>query len=408
VQVRRLDRVVFEFEEFPRVRVASHHRPAIREDTRARRSYGILGTYPPTACGIATFTAALADGLVGAGTSVGVIRVADGRRSSAALVRSELRNGVSSSVADTVAELDRCDLAVVQHEYGLYGGQDGEEVLEILQQVSVPTIVIAHTVLQEPSPHQRSVLEQVADAATCVVVMTDAAYQRLLDRFDVDAGKVTTIPHGATLPPGPAYRDLTARPMLLTWGLLGRGKGIEWAIDAMAELADLRPRPRYLVAGRTHPKVVLFEGEAYREMLVRRVWERGVAPSVSFDASYRGLEDLTDLVQRASVVILPYDSRDQVTSGVLVDAIAAGRPVIATAFPHAVELLSTGAGIVVPQQDPSAIAAAVQRVLTEPGVAASMAEEAARLAPDLRWSAVARRYADLGERLLASREALPA
>src|SRR4029078_2428397 len=122
-----------------------------------------------------------------------------------------------------------------------------------------------------------------------------------------------------------------ARPMVLTWGLLGEGKGIEWVIDAMASLKDVRPRPRYLVAGRTPPKVAALEGDRYRDMLIRRSWEKGVAASVTFDDSYRDVTSLTRLIQEATVVVLPYDSRDQVTSGVLVDAIAAGRPVIATA-----------------------------------------------------------------------------
>jgi glycosyltransferase involved in cell wall biosynthesis len=205
------------------------------------------------------------------------------------------------------------------------------------------------------------------------------------------------------------YRpDRSGRPVLLTWGLLGPGKGIEWAIDAMADLRDMHPRPRYVVAGRTHPKVVVAEGESYREMLVARTWSTGVAPSVTFDAAYRDLASLTRLVQDATVVVLPYDSQDQVTSGVLVDALAAGRPVVATAFPHAVELLSSGAGIVVPHRDATALSAALRRALSEPGLAASMAGEAARLAPAFGWPAVARQYAALADNLLADAQAVPA
>jgi glycosyltransferase involved in cell wall biosynthesis len=136
-------------------------------------------------------------------------------------------------------------------------------------------------------------------------------------------------------------------------------------------------------------------------MLVARSWANGVAPSVSFDATYRDLASLTRLVQDATVVVLPYDSQDQVTSGVLVDALAAGRPVVATAFPHAVELLSSGAGTVVPHRDATALGAALRHVLTGPGVGASMAAEAARLAPAFGWPAVARQYAALADRLLA-------
>ena len=272
----------------------------------------------------------------------------------------------------------------MQHEYGLYGGTDGDEILDILCSLTVPSIVVAHTVLLDPTEHQRQVLEAISKAASAVVVMAETARQRLCSRFNVDASKVTTIPHGATLA-SPDYRpDRSGRPALLTWGLLGPGKGIEWAIDAMMDLRALRPRPRYVVAGRTHPKVVSSEGEAYREMLVARTWAKGVAPSVTFDAAYRDLPSLTRLVQDATVVVLPYDSQDQVTSGVLVDALAAGRPVVATAFPHAVELLSSGAGIVVPHRDATALGAVLRHVLTEPGLGVSMARAKPLSRPRLR------------------------
>ncbi len=192
---------------------------------------------------------------------------------------------------------------------------------------------------------------------------------------------------------------------MLTWGLLGPGKGIEWAIDALDELHDLDPHPEYVIAGSTHPKVREHHGEAYREMLVDRAAASTSAAHVTFDDTYRDLASLTELIQSADVVVLPYDSRDQVTSGVLVDAVAAGRPVVSTAFPHAVELLASGAGIVVPQRDPVALGRAIRSVLTDPQLAASMAAEARRLAPGLSWPAVARRYCRLTDQVVAARAA---
>jgi len=375
--------------------------PPIPARPGARRTYGILSTYPPTPCGLATFSAALARALEANGAAVGVVRVADGAPSSDPRVMAELDNGVPVSVREVTAALNRCGTAIVQHEYGLYGGTDGDEIVAILRSLTVASIVVAHTVLLDPTSHQKQVLEAICGTASAVVVMAETARKRLCSRFDVDASKVTMIPHGARLA-SPEYRpDRSGRPVLLTWGLLGPGKGIEWAIDAMMDLRDLAPRPRYVVAGRTHPKVLSSEGEAYREMLVARTWAKGVAPSVSFDAAYRDLPSLTRLVQDATVVVLPYDSQDQVTSGVLVDALAAGRPVVATAFPHAVELLSSGAGIVVPHRDATALGAALRHVLTEPGLGTAMAREAARLAPAFGWPAVARQYAALAKLLIA-------
>ena len=202
-------------------------------------------------------------------------------------------------------------------------------------------------------------LNEVAALADQVVVMTEAARARLCDAFDVDASKVRTIAHGAATPHNRVAPDRVGRPVILTWGLIGPGKGIERAIEAMRTLHDLPTRPRYLVAGRTHPKVLATHGESYRQARIEQAERHGISSSVDFDSDYRDVASLTALIQSSKVVVLPYDSRDQVTSGVLVDAIAAGRPVVATAFPHAVELLSSGAGLVVDHDDPDAMALAL-------------------------------------------------
>jgi glycosyltransferase involved in cell wall biosynthesis len=366
---------------------------------------GILSTYAPTHCGLATFTAALSDALCANGSDVSVVRIADGARSSRDRVVGELVKGSASSIAATCDLLNQNDVAIIQHEYGIYGGVDGDDVVDIVEGLRVPSIIVAHTVLKDPSPHQRSVLEAIAAAADQVVVMSEAARKRLCAGFDVDHRKIITIPHGASVPIGVAAKR-PSRPTLLTWGLLGPGKGVERVIDAMPSLSGLPGRPHYVIAGQTHPKVLAGDGEAYRDARKDQARHRGVADSVSFDDRYWGASKLPALIQSASVVVLPYDSTEQVTSGVLVDAIACGRPVVATAFPHAVELLATGAGIVVDHDDPDALASALRQVLTQPRLAGSMAGEARRLAPEMAWSVVAGSYLRLANRLLAERQAL--
>jgi polysaccharide biosynthesis protein PslF len=379
--------------------------PVVGQSFSGPTNFGILSTYPPTACGLATFSSALSDGLSANGADVSVVRVADGSPSSCDRVIGELVNGSATSCAASSELLNQSDVALIQHEYGIYGGVDGDEVVDIVGGLRVPSIVVAHTVPKNPTPHQRSVLEAIAAVADQVVVMSDAASRRLRRGFDIDHRKVTTIPHGATVPTKlPLKRS--GRPTLLTWGLLGPGKGVERVIEAMGSLHDLNGRPRYLIAGRTHPKVLATDGEAYRDARVEQAQRRGVADSVFFDAAYRNLPSLTALVQSSAVVVLPYDSTDQVTSGVLVDAVASGRPVVATAFPHAVELLGSGAGIVVSHDDPGALASALRRVLTDPRISGSMAAEARRLAPTMAWSVVAKAYLDLAQRLLTGPPAL--
>ena len=384
--------------------------PTVTASGGGANRFGILSTFPPTECGIATFSAALAAGVIANGGTVDVVRCGASPPVEDVSVLGTLDTGQSNGLPASLDVLNGTDVAIVQHEYGLYGGPDGDEIIDAIGGIVVPIIVVAHTVVSSPTPHQRWVLEQVCERADAVVVMTETARRRLTTCFDVEASKVVLIPHGAATPPAgeatPPSPSVDHAPKLLTWGLLGPGKGIEWAIDAMAHLADIRPRPRYLVAGATHPKVLAHAGQSYRRMLLERAATTVGADQVSFDDTYRDLASLTELIRSADLVVLPYDSTDQVTSGVLVDAVAAGRPVVSTAFPHAVELLGSGAGLVVPQQDPAALAAAIRSVLTDPGLARSMASEARRLAPALSWTAVAGHYADLAERLLASRQSV--
>lgn len=371
-------------------------------------TYGFLSTYPPTQCGLATFTASLVAALGGRGprpSGVGVVRVVDGPSgTSAPEVVHQMAKHPEDGGAAAAAALDRFDVVVVQHEYGIYGGPDGEAVLSVAGRIEAPMIVVAHTVLADPTPHQRAVLVELVDMASSVVVMTDTARRWLVGRYGVDPTRVELIAHGAPTDWGAGGRVVGGgAPLVLTWGLLGPGKGIEWAVEALAGLQDLRPAPRYVVAGETHPHVLARDGESYREAVVARAERLGVGHALELVDRYLAPRELRDLVLAADVVVLPYDSTDQVTSGVLIEAVTARRPVVATAFPHAVELLSSGAGIVVGQRDVEAMTDALRRVLTEPATAARMVAAAERLAPDLTWAAVAERYRLLGNRLLGNR-----
>jgi polysaccharide biosynthesis protein PslF len=347
-------------------------------------TFGVLSTVPPARCGIATFSEAL------------VRHLNDDRsRSSAELVP------IASHAP--AAALNRCDVAVVQHEYGIYDGPDGEAVLDVLQRIRVPIVVVLHTVLTTPTIWQRTLLSRMCHLADAVVVLSQTAATRLIEGYGIDGRRVTVIPHGAEAGNASRRVDNPSHPLLLTWGLLGPGKGIEWVIDALAEVGDLPNVPRYLVAGQTHPRVLARQGEAYRDSLRERAAARGVAHLVEFDAAYRSRRDLAALVASADTVVLPYDSSEQVASGVLTEAVAARRPIIATRFPHAAELLADGAGLLVPHADSRAVGVAIRRVLTEPGLAESMRWRAAQIAPTLDWAAVADRYRLLGTRLTSAR-----
>ncbi|TAN26586.1 MAG: glycosyltransferase [Actinomycetota bacterium] len=371
----------------------------------------MLSTYPPTQCGLATFTSALYEQLSQISCNVTIVRVRDNSETQRDRpeVITNLVNGSDASTESVISILNLNDVVVIQHEYGIYGGADGEDVLKIAESLTVPSVLVPHTVLLDPTPRQRNILDRLVSVSDLVVTMTETAKLRLIQNYGVDPEKITVIPHGAIdhrtfLNPRHVHdrvNSANTRPIILTWGLLGPGKGIEWAIDAMSSLRDLKPH--YLVIGKTHPKVLERDGEEYRLSLAARVLRNEVTDIVDIDPSYLELAELARLVESADVVLLPYDSPDQVTSGVLIEAIAAGRPVVSTGFPHAVELLTSGSGIIVQRQDPEGIASALRRILTEPGLAEDMANHAAIEAPALRWGAVAKRYRAVAARLVIAR-----
>jgi glycosyltransferase involved in cell wall biosynthesis len=362
--------------------------------------FAFLSTYPPTRCGLATFTQALATAMVGPHDPVArIVRAMDdddapataalGTRST--IVGELLRNDPASS-RGAARTLSASDAVIIQHEYGIYGGPDGEQILSVLAALTAPSIVVLHTVLASPTPNQKRVLDELGRLAGAVVVMTDTARRLLADHYDVDADKVSVIPHGvADWSSVPVARH-SGHKNMLTWGLIGPGKGIEWGIRAMAELSRTEPSLHYVVAGQTHPKVVDRDGESYRDGLQALIEELGLRDRVTLDGRYLDAPQLAAYVSAADIVLLPYDTREQVTSGVLAEAVAAGKDVIATTFPHSNELLADGVGTLVEHNDPASIARAVREILHGVRRVHSRAAEV-----DVSWPAVAEEY-----RLLAS------
>ncbi len=367
--------------------------------------FSILSTYPPTRCGIATFSESFVTAITASGDdTVQIVRAVDDLDvrtpawvSDRATIVSELHVSRPGDAPAVSRLLSAADVVVVQHEYGIYGGDDGDDVIGVLEALTAPSIVVMHTVLEAPTPHQRRVLQRVAAAATAVVVMSDTARDLLATVYDVALGHVSVIPHGVPDWDSLVDRHRPDRTTMLTWGLIGPGKGIEWGIRAVAAMRDVEPRVHYEILGETHPKVLAHEGEAYRERLEHLVKELGVEDRVTFDARYLDRDRLSAHVAAADLILLPYDSREQVTSGVLVEAVAAGKPVVATGFPHALELLRDGAGTIVEHESPSSIAAAVRNIVARHDDSRPVAFD-----PDTAWSAVAERYRELAESMAAT------
>jgi glycosyltransferase involved in cell wall biosynthesis len=360
----------------------------------------IVSTYPPRACGIGTFAADVRGAL---------LRVADVEGADLVAVVNEptspQRRGLLATMAQavrgdyvrTARMLGRLDVDVVllQHEYGIFGGRDGEFVLSFANELAQPLVVTLHTVLSEPTPHQAEVLTELCSQAELVIVMTDTAQRLLVGCGACAVEKVRVVPHGAparltarAAAAGP-YMRTSDRFQLATFGLISPGKGLETAIEALPSIIECNPELVYVIAGRTHPDIARREGERYRLMLERRVAELELDGHVEFDDRFLSIEELADLLAATDVFVTPYRNREQIASGALTFAIAAGCGVVSTPFWYAQDMLASGAGRLVPFDDPAALADAVCSYIEQPEMLAAARAEARRIGSSLAWPAVA-------------------
>jgi glycosyltransferase involved in cell wall biosynthesis len=370
-----------------------------------------VSTYPPTRCGIASFTQSLVRAIAeirGEARDNGVIRLRPGwdvEGDSAREVVAEAWVDEPGWAGRIATWCNGFDLLWIQHEFGIFGPDDGLEVLECCSRSPLPIATTLHTVAVAPTLRQKQIIESIGTSSELLVVMSKQAANRLVDVYDVAREKVHVVPHGARpIPSRLSEVDPERRPTVVNWGLIGPSKGLEWGIKAMARLQHLDPPPRLIIRGTTHPNVKRQEGELYREQLATLVRTLGLEECVTIEDGYMPAAELDRLVRGADLDLLPYDNEEQVTSGVLVDAIAAGLPVVATKFPHAVEMLESGAGLVVPQRDDRAMARAIESLLTSPARLTAATEEARRVGQRHAWPRVAASYERLARLVVTADE----
>jgi glycosyltransferase involved in cell wall biosynthesis len=372
----------------------------------------IVSTYPPRPCGIGTFSRDLRSALLEVDSSLEIDVVAivrDHHSSTEPEVLSVIRQDVRADYVAVPALLDGrgTDVVLIEHEYGIFGGDSGSYVLSLVQELRQPFVVTLHTVLSAPSARQAEVLGELCGRAALVTVFTDTARRMIVDAGVAPAARVRVVPHGAPVALLPQQLDpadgaptadhegsqrtmahLQGRTVLSTFGLISAGKGIETAIEALAEIAAVHPEVLYLVAGQTHPEVVKEQGERYRLSLERLVRDRGLERNVQFLDRFLSIEELAFLLSSTDLYLTPYRSREQIVSGALTFAIVAGCPVVSTPYFYAEDLLASGAGILVPFDDPTAFAKGVLQLLDNPIDLAAAAKEAQRIGAGLAWPAV--------------------
>ncbi len=379
----------------------------------------LIGTYLPRRCGIGTFTTDLSESLASVAPAVDFWTVAMNDRpegySYPHRVKFEINENRRSDyhLAADFLNLGHANVVCLQHEYGIFGGPDGQLVLDLLGRLHMPVVVTLHTVLKSPSDGQRHVVAEMADIADRLVVMSQLAVEFLRDVYHVPEEKIVLIPHGIHDVPfvdPNYYKDLygvEGKKVLLTFGLLSPAKGIEGMIDALPMIVSKHPDTVYIVLGATHPSVKLRYGEDYRRTLQRRAVERGVADHVIFHNKFVELPELTEFLGAADIYVAPYLNEAQIVSGALAYAMASGKATVSTPYWYAKEMLADGRGKLVPFRDPSALARAVIGLLDNEVEGHVIRKRAYQHTRPMRWSEVASRYLDLFARVEHQRATNP-
>lgn len=337
----------------------------------------LIGTYTPRRCGIATFTNDIREQLAAHRPDIAVdVFAMDGLSGGLSyepevhVIAADHRQAYRDAAVRI--NTDGADVAWLQHEFGIFGGTDGELVLELVDRIAIPLVVTLHTVLERPSSQQKAIIERLAARASRIMVMAQHSVQLLDDVYGVPRDRVVVIEHGAPdRPPvvgdeAKARLGLAGRNVLMTFGLLGPGKGLERVIEALPAIVARFPETTYRIVGATHPDLVAREGEAYRERLISLAERLGVSAHVEWDNRFLETDQLLDALEGCDIYLTPYPGLQQSTSGTLSYAVALGRAVISTPYIHARELLADEVGVLVDPGDASAIARAVIALMDDP------------------------------------------
>jgi glycosyltransferase involved in cell wall biosynthesis len=385
-------------------------RPAVAEPIRAESNAGmpsriaVVGNYLPRQCGIATFTTDLCDAIsneCGAAKLFAVpVNDTESGYDYPERVRLTLAQDDLSSYEQAADFLNftNFDLVCLQHEYGIFGGAAGGHILALLRRLKMPVITTLHTVLREPNPDQRRVMEEIATLSDRLIVMSELSSQFLQEIFKVPARKIDMVPHGVPDMPflDPNFYkdrfDVEGKAVLLTFGLLSPNKGIENVIQALPEILSRHKNVVYIVAGATHPHILRRDGDGYREHLQALAKEMGVGPNVIFHNRFATPAEMAEFIGAADIYITPYRYEEQVVSGTLAYALGAGKAIISTPYWHAIELLDDHRGALVPFQNPEAIARKTVELLDTPAIRHGMRKRAYLYSREMVWKKAAQGY----------------
>ena len=374
------------------------------------RRVAFIGNSLPRRCGIATFTTDLQLAVASSDPQLYTAIVAMTDQGQAYDYPCDVRLQIHEQEAQEYARAadflntERFDVVCLQHEFGIFGGEAGGQIVGLLSRLTMPVVTTLHTVLAEPSRAQRTVLNAIADVSAKLIVMAEKGRELLTAVYGVPAGKIEVIPHGI---PDSTFTEPDAakaalgyenKPIVLTFGLLSPNKGIEVMIDAMPRILKSCPEAIYVVLGATHPHLVRREGEAYREKLMERARAVGVEDHVVFLNQFVDRATLLAFIAMCDVYVTPYLHEAQMTSGTLAYSFGLGKAVVSTPYWHARELLADGRGVLVPFGDADAVGDEIADLLTDGVRRQAIRVRAYASSRSMTWERTAERYIDVFER----------
>jgi glycosyltransferase involved in cell wall biosynthesis len=369
------------------------------------RNIVFLSTYPPRECGLATFTQDLARELdnVGLIGKPKVIAVSNKDYEYGERVLMELKQHERKSYRETAEAINNSniELIVLEHEYGIFGGEAGEYVLDLIENLQVPVVATLHTVLPNPLQKQKKVLKAIGVKSAKVVTMAKNTIPILENTYGINPSKIEVIHHGVPyriLEPRDRLKEkhgLSGRTVISTFGLLSPGKGLEYGIEAVAEVAKKYSDVIYLILGQTHPGVKELSGETYREKLERMVEDLGIKENVRFVNKYLSKDEIIQYLQMSDIYMTPYLGKDQAVSGTLAYAVGYGRVIVSTPYSYAKEMLSGRTGLLAEFADSYSLARNIRFIIENPDEKKAMEKKALSLGRSMMWGCVANRYAKL-------------
>jgi glycosyltransferase involved in cell wall biosynthesis len=363
-----------------------------------------VSSYPPTPCGLATFTQDLANAVdkAAGGPISNVVEIVKGESSAPEdnRVVYRIENGAAQAYRDAAIFCNHydCDLVSIQHEFGLYTGEWGRSILDFVHACTRPIVTTFHTLPLKPEVTTVEIVSQLSQRSRRVVVMAGVALRILEEAYDVSPEEVEVIPHGVHDVSRGARSTRRKRPTikgsptLVTFGLLSPNKGIEHMIDALPAIARRYPQAVYLVVGATHPVVKSEHGESYREGLAQRANELGVSGNIRFVNRFLSLEELLDYIHMADIHVTPYVGREQIVSGALAYALAAGKATVATPYLYAEEMAGRDALLLADFQDGRSLASSILRILDSPLLRKRLERNAWRTGRQMVWRNVGEEY----------------